>query len=368
MQTPIPIRNIWLLQLYASHLYNRTPSALATAEDNPEDLPDLVARILADEVSVRLHTGLSVGFRQTRRAVTRVRGRIDVLTTERHQLLQRGRVSCTFDEIVTDTPANRLAKAALEKAAVLIPGQPRYRSLALQLGAAGVIGPCPPLSTVPALRRQRLLGRDRQMIAAAELLLNFAIPTTDTGTSALPQHSMTDQDLRKLFEHAVWGFYRHRLIAKGWTVKHGQSLSWNVTSASPGMRAILPGMKLDITLTHPDPSGAGLRRIVIDTKFTSLLKRGQYGQETLSSGYVYQMYAYLMSQEAEEDQAKPEGLMLHPVVGADIDEEAVIQGHRIRFATVDLSGTGQTIADGLLDAISAADAPPNSNLEVTADP
>ncbi len=114
MTLQIPIRNVWLLQLYASWLYESNGANLVAAEDNPEELPDLVARILADEVTVRLHTGLSVGIRQTTRAVTRVRGRINVLTTERHQLLSRGQISCTFDEIVTDTPANRLVKAALE--------------------------------------------------------------------------------------------------------------------------------------------------------------------------------------------------------------------------------------------------------------
>jgi 5-methylcytosine-specific restriction enzyme subunit McrC len=105
---------------------------------------------------------------------------------------------------------------------------------------------------------------------------------------------------------------------------------------------------------------------VIDTKFTSVLKRGQFGQETLSSGYVYQMYAYLMSQDAGEVGTKSEGLMLHPAVGADIDEEIVIQGHRIRFATVDLTGTAHSIANGLLGAISAVDTSLVPHIEVTA--
>src|SRR4051794_32777548 len=170
----IPIRNVWLLQLFASSLYRRLGTGLVAAEENPEDLPDLVGRILVEEVTVRLHTGLSVGFQQSKRDLNRVRGRIDVLTTERHQLLLRGKVSCSFDEIVTDTPANRLVKAALEKAAILTSGNPVYRSLALQLDAAGVRGPCPPLSAAPAMQRQRLLIRDRVMIAAAELLLTFA--------------------------------------------------------------------------------------------------------------------------------------------------------------------------------------------------
>ena len=351
----IPIRNVWLLQLYASRLYRAAGTGLVAPEKSPEDLPDLVARIVAEQVTVRLHTGLSVGFQQTTRATHRVRGRINLLTTERHQLLRRGQVNCTFDEIVTDTAANRLAKAALEKAAVLVPGEPRYRSLALQLGAAGVREPCPPLSSVPAMHRQRLLTRDRTMIAAAELLLTLAIPTTEAGGSMLPLPSLDDGYLRKLFEHAAYGFYRHRLTSNGWTVTHGQRLNWNVASSSPGMTAILPGMQVDVVLEHPNPSGAGRRRIVVDTKFTSVTKQNQYQREKLASGYVYQMYAYLMSQDGQEPKVKSEGLMLHPSVGDHLDEEVVIQGHRIRFATVNLMANAPTLADEMLAAVS----PPN---------
>ncbi len=269
----IPIRNVWLLQLFASTLYRSSGAGLVAAEDNPEDLPDLVARILADEVSSRLHTGLSVGFQGATRAVTRVRGRINTLSTERHQLLQRGQVNCTFDEIVTDTTANRLAKAALEKAAILVPREPRYRSLALQMAAAGVRGPSPSASAVPAMQRQRLLIRDRLMIAAAELLLTLAIPTTSSGNGLLPIPDTDDVYLRKLFENAVCGFYRHRLTSDGWTVVHGRRLTWDTFMASPGMAAILPGMQLDVQLQHPNPTGAGPRSIVIDTKFTSVTKK-----------------------------------------------------------------------------------------------
>lgn len=354
MTVQIPIRNVWLLQLYASSFYRSEGAGLVAAENNPEDLPELVARILADEVSLRLHTGLSVGFQQTTAPVTRVRGRINVLTTERQQLLSRGRVSCTFDTIVTDTPANRLARTALQRAATLVPGQPRYRSLALQMDAAGVRGACPPLSMAAAMQRERLLGRDRRMIAAAELLLTLAIPTTDVGTRLLPLPHLGDQYLRKLFELAACGFYRHRLRPMGWKVEHNKQLQWDVDRLSPGMKAILPSMFFDIRLSHNDPVGRGRRSVVVDTKFTSVTKPGQFGKETLKSGYLYQIYAYLMSQDARETEPKTEGLMLHPVVDGSLDEEVVIQGHRIRFATVDLSGSAGTIADQFLSAVTEA--------------
>lgn len=117
------------------------------------------------------------------------------------------------------------------------------------------------------------------------------------------------------------------------------------------MMAVLPGMQVDVVLEHADSAGAP-RRIVIDPKFTTVTKQGHYRHATFASGYVYQIYAYLMSQDVREPKAKSEGLMLHPTVGDHLDEEVVIQGHRIRFATVDLVASPRTLANELLAAIS----------------
>ncbi len=71
----IPVRNIWLLLLYASDLFRRIDDSSRVAlEENPDDIPDLVAEILASEVERRLQRNLSLGW-QTRKAVlNRVRG------------------------------------------------------------------------------------------------------------------------------------------------------------------------------------------------------------------------------------------------------------------------------------------------------
>ena len=98
---------------------------------------------------------------------------------------------------------------------------------------------------------------------------------------------------------------------------------------------------------------ASNRRIVIDTKFTSILTSGRYREETLSSEYLFQIYAYLRSQAGRGDPAadRAEGLLLHPSVGEMVDETAVIQGHPIRFATVDLTAPGLTIRQQLLKLV-----------------
>ena len=113
----------------------------------------------------------------------------------------------------------------------------------------------------------------------------------------------------------------------------------------------MPQMQTDIVLDGPpaDEHGHG-HRIVIDTKFTSILKTGRSGSQGLKSGYIYQMYAYLRSQESDSDPGSLDssGLLLHPSVGEDVDESAVIQGHRIRFATVDLAADSTAIRAQLI--------------------
>lgn len=107
--------------------------------------------------------------------------------------------------------------------------------------------------------------------------------------------------------------------------------------------AILPGMASDIILECP----AQDRRIIIDTKFTSIFSSSQHREAILKSGYIYQLYTYLRSQERPEDPVSyaATGLLLHPTVGGDVDETVRTQGHELRFATVDLTAaTAEIIA------------------------
>jgi len=46
------------------------------------------------------------------------------------------------------------------------------------------------------------------------------------------------------------------------------------------------------------------------------------------------------------------GLLLHPSIGEMVDETVVIQGHRIRFATVDLTASATEIRFQLLNCVS----------------
>jgi 5-methylcytosine-specific restriction enzyme subunit McrC len=91
----------------------------------------------------------------------------------------------------------------------------------------------------------------------------------------------------------------------------------------------------------------------MDTKFTSIFTRSQWRETSLRSGYLYQLYAYVRSQARTSDPLShgTEGILLHPAINLDVDEAVVIQGHVLRFLTVDLAGTNATISDQLRQSI-----------------
>jgi len=345
----IPVRNLWLLMLYASDLFRTRGIGNVGLEDNPDDLPDLIAEILAHAVEVRQRRRLNLGYRSRDAVLNRVRGRIDVLSTERHQLLDRGLVACRFDELTIDTPRNRFVRAALEAISRVVRRKDvfhRCRSLASGMKAMGVSGDAPTRAQMSTDRFGRNDADDRLMVAAARLAFDLALPTEAAGTNVLDLPEREATWVRRLFEKAVGGFYDVVLQPQGWRVRCGGTLGWQVDQKTSGIDKILPTMRTDVVLDHA-PSG---RRIVIDTKFTSIVTSGWYRDETLRSGYVYQIYAYLRSQVGRGDSLADcaSGLLLHPSVGDAVDETVVIQGHGIRFATVDLTAPAGEIRSQLL--------------------
>ncbi|MEM0554644.1 MULTISPECIES: 5-methylcytosine-specific restriction endonuclease system specificity protein McrC [Aeromonas] len=348
----IPVRNLWLLMLYASDLFRDIEKAKVAVEDNPDDIPDLVAEILCRRVERRIRRNLSYGYQSREAVLGRVRGRIDQLNTERRRLLDRGKVACRFDELTIDTTRNCFVRAALEEISKVVRRRSlahRCRSLAASLKRMGVIGKRPNRSEVSMDRFGRLDADDKPMLAAAHLAFNIALPTEATGAKQL---SLPDRDItwiRKLYEKGIAGFYDVVLSKSGWRVDAGKTMSWQIERKTLGIDKILPSMRTDIILDHSD---AG-RRIVIDTKFNSVVKRGWYREETLRSGYLYQIYAYLRSQEGKGDPLaeNASGLLLHPSVGYMVYEAVVIQNHEIRFATVDLGSSAREIREQLLQVL-----------------
>ena len=347
----IPVRNIWLLMLYASDLFRTLARTGADVEPNPDEIADLVAEILTHAVEERQRRHLSLGYRQRSADLSRVRGRIDIIRTVRRQLLVRGAVACRFVELSVDTLRNRFVRGALEAVARLVTRpelRHRCRRLAADMQALGVSGTMPLRIELSLDRIGRHDAADREMLVAAILAMDLVLPTERAGPRPLPMPDREERWARDLFERAVGGFYRAVLSPERWQVNTGKRLKWHLDwASSKGAEDILPGMRTDVVLNDVDAA----RRIVIDTKFTSIVTAGWLRDVTLNSKHIYQIYAYLRSQTGQGDlmAEKAEGILLHPAISESIDETISMQGHLIRFATVDLAAESAVIRQQLLN-------------------
>ncbi len=341
----IPVRNVWLLFVYASGLARFLDHFEAEVEDSP-DFKSLVARLLCYATEKRVRQNLSFGYRRREAVLRRVRGRIDVLETISANLFRRDEVACRFEELTIDTPRNRLVRAALTALAGWLEDADlahRCRTLANALGRVGVSGKTPTRSEIASDQIGRHEGEDRLMVSLARAVFDLVLPTEAAGVRTLLKAQREDTEFRKLFEKAIGNFFASELSREdGWRVYPGKQFVWPVRAASPGIRGFLPIMITDIIIENE----AENRRIIIDTKFTNILTPAQHGVARFKTDHLYQLYAYLRSQEHPETplSLNAEGILLYPAIGLNVDETALIQDHRMRFATIDLSlQTGEVI-------------------------
>lgn len=348
----IPIRNVWLLMLYASELFASVEhkTRQTDKECTPDDLPNIIAEILVYFVRERLLRGLTQNYLSQEADLPRVRGRIDVLRTTGHQLLDRGIVACRFHEPTLNTPRNRLIKAALDRGAYLASGNvaKKCRDYAALMFRLGVVGGLPDRNILSKEVHTINNQGDRQALAAAKLLLDMSMPDCRTGKEHLIHPEASEGWLRELFEKAIRGFFRVT-AAEFWNVeKTNKSQHWPVQVGAEELVPYLPRMELDTVLISKDRH----QKIVIDTKFTSLLKTGWYRTESLSSAYIYQMYAYLRTQEEESFADRhATGILLHPAIDKPQRFSCEMQGHKFIFAAVNLNAPAQDIRAELLSLL-----------------
>ncbi len=351
----IPVRNIWLLFLYASNLAHFSGRHSTDVESSP-DFYELVARLLCFAVEQRLRRNLNRGYRRMEAVLPRVRGRIDLLRTYSDGHLDRGAVACRLDEYTFDTPRNRLARAALGMLSKRLDHEElvsRCKHLEGDLLRHGVIGPKPSPQEIAGDRVGRHDHDDLLMIGLARIVFDLVLPTEEDGSTILTEVDKSARLVRHLFEKAVGNFCRSELSPLGWKVRQSKRLSWQFDDRSDGIDAIFPTMEVDIELEN------AARRVIVDTKFASVFARSQYRSAVLKSAHIYQLYAYLRSQERSDDWLSlcSTGMLLHPTVDDEVDEFVDIQGHRIRFVTVDLTRPALEVVDRLRSILTFADRP-----------
>ena len=346
----IPIRNIWHMLLYAWDQTMVTDRWRAEVETAPH-LDGLLASILEKLVQQRLRVGLGRDYLQKSGLLRTLRGRIDFGRSVKGLTLQHNQLYCHFHEFSADVPKNQIIRNTLNRIVRIGEfGQDRTKSAPLKHRLRRLVRDLDQIQVIELnldlIRRQNLGRNDRDyglMLAICELLLRRHMPMERAGSHFLPSVDRDASTLYRVFERFVAQFYRMRL--EGWTVTAQASLDWHTKKACEN----LPEMRPDLVLEHKS-SG---KIVILDTKFTKhILAGSQYRSAVFQSEHIYQIYAYLRSQEQRSmNHRSSTGVLLYPAANHHLAERVQLQGHRIDFRTINLALPWEEIERDLLALI-----------------
>ena len=345
MTYQIPIRNLWHMLLYAWNDYSITSQiTLSDVEESPT-LDALLASMLAKLIRQRLRIGLGRGYTNLKGVIKGIRGKINFPESLRRNSFEQGQAFCEFYQYQINIPKNQIIRSTL----VQLIQNKNALSNELRLLAKSLDGIDLIQLNYDLIRRTGLDENDRDyklMLAICELIHQRNLPMDASGDNKLPTLNRDELTLHLIYEKFVANFYRLNLT--GWHVTAQKHLTWHEAFPNP----LLPKMKPDLVLQEKSTGNV----LVLDTKFTanSLIKN-QWGKIEFDSSHLYQVYAYLKTQEhLSEKHRQAVGILLYPSVHEKVLSETVqLQDMTIRVESVDLSAEWQEIESRLIEIVVA---------------
>lgn len=346
----IPIRNLWYMLLYAwNELPDLKTADLGDAEDSPT-LDALFAIMLMKLLRQRLRIGLGRDYTEAHGAIKAIRGCVNFNESLKRRTFEQGQAWCEYQPYDQNTLKNHIIRSTLQ---VLIRsgnfGSANELRHHLQMAFRALDG-IDLIELHPDFIRRELLNRHdrdyRLMLAICELITQRQMPMEATGIRLQPTLDRDTLTLHSIYERFVANFYRLHL--KGWLVTAQKPLHWHETFSSD----FLPVMRPDLVLEEKS-SG---RILVIDTKFTAKsILQNQWGKLEFDSSHLYQVYAYLKTQEHLSDKHRQaEGILLYPSIEPGrLSQRIQLQDMSIRIESVDLSLPWQQVEEQLLEIVSA---------------
>lgn len=347
----IPIRNLWHMLLYAwNEASFQGPVTRGEVESAPT-LDALFALVLSRSIRQRMRTGLGHAYVQETKTLRGIRGRIDFSESLKQQAFEKGEVVSDFQHYSANAPRNQIVRSTLAK--LVQSGQfgPKpveaealrnlLRKTVREMDGIDVIDLSPGF-----IGRILLAENDhdyRLMLSVCELLLQQQMPLEGDGTDLHPGLDRGSLVLHRIFERFVANFYR--LKRTGWVVTAQRRLDWHADETNEH----LPSMVPDLVLQSKETG----KILLLDTKFTpDSLVQNQWGKPVYDSSHLYQLYAYLRSQEhLSEAHRTASGILLYPAAQHSFSERIQLQDHLIRLECVDLAAPWQDVEKQLLGLV-----------------
>ena len=165
----------------------------------------------------------------------------------------------------------------------------------------------------------------KMLIQMCQLVLDGMLLTTTQGEYKLASFEES-KEIHFLYERFVLEYYRKEHPTLRVTSAH---IDWAIDNNE---RRMLPSMKSDVMLIK------GNKTLIIDTKFYSKTTQSYYDYDTIHSGNLYQIFAYVKNHAAQTTK-EVSGMLLYARTDESIqpDETYMMKGDRISVQTLNLN-------------------------------
>jgi 5-methylcytosine-specific restriction enzyme subunit McrC len=347
--------------LYAWNEPLLTPQVSQGDVENAPTLDALFATVLIKMIQQRMRIGLGRGYVPASKTLRAVRGRVNFAESMKRQTFDHGEVNCDFQEYSVNEPRNQILRSTLTRliqAGELGPSpteaeelRQQMRWLVRNLGGVNIVE-----LDLEFIRRQVLAhtlpkgmsggGNEndyRLMLSICEMIVMRQMPLEEDGPKVVPTVDQKALILHRVYERFVANFYKMQL--KGWDVSAQKRLDWHTQDANEHLPMMIPDLILQEHKTG--------RVLIMDTKFTAgSLVENRWGKPIYDSSHLYQLYAYLRSQDQVSDEyRRAQGILLYPAVQSRLAERVELQGHIIRIESVDLAAAWEEVERQLLNLV-----------------
>lgn len=343
MDPKIPIKNLYYLFCYAWNRWEESSVVSVDAVESPE-LADLFATVLIGGVNHLVRRGLDRDYVPVSEEMRELRGRINIDSSLSSIARRSAHLVCEFDDLRHDVPNNQILKSTIIRLAAVL-SLDRELARKLRHLARSFDGVSAPRLSKQLFHRVQIHRNNAYygfLLNVCELIFDATLPEGNGSRYRFTEILRDEKKMAYVFQDFVRNFYR--LEQREFRVS-GLQLEWDISIADENSRQHFPKMNTDTYLESTN------RRIIIDTKYYAEALQTHREKQTINSGHLYQIFAYVKNAEKRTNLPVAEGMLLYPAVGEKLSLAATIQDHLIKIETVSLDQPWQSIRQQLLDLI-----------------
>lgn len=342
IESKIPVENIYYLLSYAWGYLPEGNEVKILAEDC-HSVEELLARVLTNGTQHLLRRGMDRNYIQHTEETSRLKGRFDLTASFSRQTMHQGRLVCEYDELSHDILHNQILKTTLRTVLKNLNLTKETKAQIFQ--QIKVMQEVNEVRVTSRLFRKIHLHRNnkhyRLLMNVCELIHNSILPTQQKGEHRFRDFIRDKNQMPHLFEKFILNFYKRHTDYK----VHAPHLYWDLGDSGEDI-SLVPRMETDVCLTKPD------RQIILDCKFYK--NAFSYRNETkkLIPAHLYQLYAYLENNPKTTQWEHKEGILLYPAISHNFSHEVMLNGHRLRFMSIDLDQKWEQLECDLMNLVS----------------